>query len=177
MLLLNRAAAALSAEAGEESAAAMRLVVDAMQAIASSLMQPGNLRVSLNAENAEMLSDAQRSLDEAMGAALAEQSEDAATRHEGAQQRCLREAEEAFAPSLAAGTDKTYFPLPIQVHYNAHCVHTKVSLQDEHYAPLRLLGIVMQHAYLHKEVREKGGAYGSGPSIPKLAPWSASYHP
>ncbi|VVT44956.1 uncharacterized protein SAPINGB_P000590 [Magnusiomyces paraingens] len=59
--------------------------------------------------------------------------------------------------------DKTYFNLPFQVSY------VGVALKGVEYthkdgAALQILSNLLTHKYLHKEIREKGGAYGGGAS-------------
>jgi Zn-dependent M16 (insulinase) family peptidase len=59
-------------------------------------------------------------------------------------------------------TDKwTYFALPIQVNHSALCIPT-IPYTHEDSPKLRVLGSLMSSCYLHREIREKGGAYGSG---------------
>lgn len=53
--------------------------------------------------------------------------------------------------------------MPSQTNYVVRTVKT-VPFTHAHAAPLVLLGQVLSLGYLHKEVREKGGAYGGGAS-------------
>jgi Zn-dependent M16 (insulinase) family peptidase len=55
----------------------------------------------------------------------------------------------------------SYFALPIQVNYAAQCFAAP-TYTDPNSAPLRVLAQVMQANVVHREVREKGGAYGGG---------------
>ena len=54
-----------------------------------------------------------------------------------------------------------YFGLQSQVHYVTR-VYRAVPYTHEDYTKLDLLSLVMGPNFLHKEIREKGGAYGSG---------------
>lgn len=54
-----------------------------------------------------------------------------------------------------------YFGLQSQVHYVTRA-YRAVPYSHEDYTKLDLLGLVMGPNFLHKEIREKGGAYGSG---------------
>ena len=51
--------------------------------------------------------------------------------------------------------------MPSQTNYVVRTLKT-VPYTHAHAAPLLLLGQVLSLGYLHKEVREKGGAYGGG---------------
>eukprot|EP00475_Leptophrys_vorax_P010374 TRINITY_DN1697_c2_g1_i2.p1 TRINITY_DN1697_c2_g1~~TRINITY_DN1697_c2_g1_i2.p1 ORF type:complete len:541 (-),score=142.45 TRINITY_DN1697_c2_g1_i2:31-1653(-) len=56
-----------------------------------------------------------------------------------------------------------YVALPIQVNHAATAFQTVPFVHDD--APkLRVLGSLISTFYLHKEIREKGGAYGAGAS-------------
>ncbi|KAF2150134.1 hypothetical protein K461DRAFT_281394 [Myriangium duriaei CBS 260.36] len=56
---------------------------------------------------------------------------------------------------------KTLFPLPYQVSYSAASIKT-VPYTDPASAPLAILAQLLTHKHLHREIREKGGAYGGG---------------
>ncbi|KAK2188953.1 hypothetical protein NP493_119g07062 [Ridgeia piscesae] len=58
---------------------------------------------------------------------------------------------------------ETHFQLPFQVNYVARSVKT-VPFTHADFASLRILGRLMTAKYLHREIREKGGAYGGGAS-------------
>eukprot|EP00026_Physarum_polycephalum_P001705 Phypoly_transcript_01707.p1 GENE.Phypoly_transcript_01707~~Phypoly_transcript_01707.p1 ORF type:complete len:1041 (+),score=185.75 Phypoly_transcript_01707:70-3192(+) len=59
---------------------------------------------------------------------------------------------------------KTFFVLPSSVNYVAKCL-SAVPYSHEDSAKLQILLKVMSNCYLHTEIREKGGAYGSGASL------------
>ncbi|KAG8623607.1 hypothetical protein KVT40_008583 [Elsinoe batatas] len=56
---------------------------------------------------------------------------------------------------------KTLFPLPYQVSYSALSLPT-VPYTSALSAPLAILSQLLTHKHLHREIREKGGAYGGG---------------
>uniref|UniRef100_A0A8C9R8W5 Presequence protease, mitochondrial n=1 Tax=Scleropages formosus TaxID=113540 RepID=A0A8C9R8W5_SCLFO len=56
---------------------------------------------------------------------------------------------------------KTYFQMPFPVYYVGQCVRT-VPYSHQDHASLCVLAQMMTAKFLHKEIREKGGAYGGG---------------
>jgi Zn-dependent M16 (insulinase) family peptidase len=70
------------------------------------------------------------------------------------------------APELPARdpADALYISTPATVNFVAQAFPS-VEYDSPDAAPLRLLGNVLSHGFLHKEIREKGGAYGSGLSV------------
>lgn len=56
---------------------------------------------------------------------------------------------------------KTFFPLPYQVYYSAMALATVPYIHGDS-APLQVLSQLLTHKHLHREIREKGGAYGGG---------------
>ena len=71
-------------------------------------------------------------------------------------------------PTLAGSLDafeaspsKAFISVPTQTNYCAASFNT-VPYTHEDSAPLFLLGQAMSTSFLHKEIREKGGAYGGG---------------
>lgn len=59
---------------------------------------------------------------------------------------------------------KTHFVLPFPVNYIGECVRT-VPYTATDYASLRILARLMTSKFLHREIREKGGAYGGGAKL------------
>lgn len=57
----------------------------------------------------------------------------------------------------------TFFPLPATVNYVAKCVPS-VGVFHADSPALQVLAKIMSQSFLHKEIREKGGAYGGGAS-------------
>ncbi|KAI4716863.1 hypothetical protein E4T48_06905 [Aureobasidium sp. EXF-10727] len=58
-------------------------------------------------------------------------------------------------------TAKSFFPLPYQVYYSGLALPT-VPYTDASGAPLAVLAQLLTHKHLHREIRERGGAYGGG---------------
>ncbi|KAK2536502.1 Pitrm1 [Columba guinea] len=59
---------------------------------------------------------------------------------------------------------KTHFVLPFPVNYVGECIRT-VPYTAADYASLRILAQLMTAKFLHREIREKGGAYGGGAKL------------
>uniref|UniRef100_A0A663M393 Presequence protease, mitochondrial n=1 Tax=Athene cunicularia TaxID=194338 RepID=A0A663M393_ATHCN len=59
---------------------------------------------------------------------------------------------------------KTHFVLPFPVNYVGECIRT-VPYMAADYASLRILARLMTAKFLHREIREKGGAYGGGAKL------------
>ena len=62
-----------------------------------------------------------------------------------------------FAPDYK----KTFFPLPFQVNFSAKVLRG-VPYTHPDGASLQVLSSLMTNHYLHREIREKNGAYGGG---------------
>ncbi|AEO62579.1 13f8e2b5-6354-4679-8274-1f6406e1ffac [Thermothielavioides terrestris] len=76
----------------------------------------------------------------------------------------LRPGDAKFPPRRTeqfARNIKSFYPLPYQVYYGALALPT-VSYTSPDGAPLQILASLLTHKHLHHEIREKGGAYGSG---------------
>lgn len=56
---------------------------------------------------------------------------------------------------------KSFFPLPYQVYYSGLSLPT-VPYNNASGAPLAILAQLLTHKHLHREIRERGGAYGGG---------------
>ncbi|KAG9523635.1 hypothetical protein KCU93_g6468, partial [Aureobasidium melanogenum] len=56
---------------------------------------------------------------------------------------------------------KSFYPLPYQVYYSGLALPT-VPYTDSSGAPLAVLAQLLTHKHLHREIRERGGAYGGG---------------
>lgn len=63
--------------------------------------------------------------------------------------------------SSITNNTKTLFPLPYQVSYSSLSLPT-VPYTSALSAPLAILAQLLTHKHLHREIREKGGAYGGG---------------
>lgn len=62
----------------------------------------------------------------------------------------------------------TLINFPFQVHYASECLRG-VSYTHNDGAPLQILSNLLTFKYLHREIREKGGAYGGGASYDALS--------
>ncbi|EXJ96416.1 hypothetical protein A1O1_01542 [Capronia coronata CBS 617.96] len=89
--------------------------------------------------------------------------------------KSLPQGHVGLASSAAADTvpgsflsRRAFFDLPFQVSYTGTCLQTApFSSPDK--APLRVLGQLLVHNFLHPEVREKGGAYGASASASPIS--------
>ncbi|ESN95019.1 hypothetical protein HELRODRAFT_193706 [Helobdella robusta] len=66
-------------------------------------------------------------------------------------------SESSFRPSYS----RTHLEFPFQVNFIGKSFLT-VPFAHPHYVPLQVLAKILSSKYLHREVREKGGAYGGG---------------
>ena len=66
----------------------------------------------------------------------------------------------SFTPTLER---RTFFALPIQVNHASLVIPTLPHVHP-HTAPLTVASKLLSSVFLHKEIREKGGAYGGGSS-------------
>ncbi|KAK5943030.1 Mitochondrial presequence protease [Knufia obscura] len=62
----------------------------------------------------------------------------------------------------------TFFNLAFQVSYTGTCLQTAPYASPDK-APLKILGQLLTHNFLHPEVREKGGAYGASGSASPIS--------
>eukprot|EP01128_Nolandella_sp_AFSM9_P002101 TRINITY_DN1248_c0_g1_i1.p1 TRINITY_DN1248_c0_g1~~TRINITY_DN1248_c0_g1_i1.p1 ORF type:complete len:737 (+),score=104.84 TRINITY_DN1248_c0_g1_i1:919-3129(+) len=58
-------------------------------------------------------------------------------------------------------TPNSYIGVPVDTHHSAMVLNS-AAYTDPHYPPAVVLGNILRNAYLHREIREKGGAYGGG---------------
>lgn len=63
---------------------------------------------------------------------------------------------------------KSHFLLPFQVSYVGASFASGEPYMSKESAALQLLANILTHRYLHKEIREKGGAYGGGATYSAL---------
>jgi len=73
----------------------------------------------------------------------------------------------AVNASNTSATAKTFFAVPSQTNYVVRAVRT-VPYTHPNSAPLFLLAQALSTCYLHREIREKGGAYGGGAAASPL---------
>uniref|UniRef100_UPI00398ED8F7 presequence protease, mitochondrial isoform X1 n=3 Tax=Pristiophorus japonicus TaxID=55135 RepID=UPI00398ED8F7 len=67
-------------------------------------------------------------------------------------------------PTFKACQMKTHFQLPFPVNYVSECIRT-VPYMNPDFTSLRVLARLLTAKYLHREIREKGGAYGGGATL------------
>ena len=65
------------------------------------------------------------------------------------------------------GTYSTLIDFPFQVHYTSSCL-SGISYTHKDGAPLQVLANMLTFKHLHREIREKGGAYGGGATYSAL---------
>ncbi|ORY02652.1 hypothetical protein K493DRAFT_405243 [Basidiobolus meristosporus CBS 931.73] len=119
-------------------------VVEKLKAIQSFVFNKSSLRVAVNATE-EALANNQKYLKPFLNG-LASNSPTAAS-----------ETASTFSPEYR----KSFIPLPFSTNFAAKCLKT-VPYTHEDSAKLTILGNLMTHRYLHREIREKNGAYGGG---------------
>ena len=127
-------------------------VSDALTRLSKHLLDPSRTKFAINAEK-ESFPAAQTRLDSLLS------KFDAPSRPLVAS--LPHERLEADVLSRWDEKKNVYFGLQSQVHYVTR-VYRAVPYNHEDYTKLDLLGLVMGPNFLHKEIREKGGAYGSG---------------
>ncbi|KAH9258507.1 hypothetical protein BASA81_003009 [Batrachochytrium salamandrivorans] len=71
----------------------------------------------------------------------------------------------ASSLSLTPSPRASYLALPVPVHYCHAVVQTPVRFGHEDDAAMLVLSRLASYDFLHQQVREKGGAYGSGCSL------------
>ncbi|XP_078722291.1 presequence protease, mitochondrial [Lampetra fluviatilis] len=67
-------------------------------------------------------------------------------------------------PAFRPREMKTHFQMPFPVNFVTQCVRA-VPFTHRDFASLRVLARLMSAKFLHREIREKGGAYGGGATI------------
>lgn len=123
------------------------VLLDKMRQIAEALFDESLLRLSLTGRGNQLAvaSDNARMLVDEL------QSEQKST-----DKACATEAHFVSKEGV-----HTYHEMPFDVHY-AGVAFPSVAYTHDDYAPLRVLARLLTFKNLHKEVREKGGAYGGG---------------
>ncbi|KAL8565467.1 hypothetical protein ACOMHN_049444 [Nucella lapillus] len=120
-------------------------VVQQLQQIASLVLNKNNIRVSVNA-TPEAMSEALQHV-ESFIHSLPGQPQGTPIFTEG--------------KALGGSSSCTHFELPFSVNYVGQSVPT-VPFTHPDRPVLTVLGALMSRKFLHREIREKGGAYGSG---------------
>eukprot|EP00698_Gefionella_okellyi_P010423 TRINITY_DN2702_c0_g1_i3.p1 TRINITY_DN2702_c0_g1~~TRINITY_DN2702_c0_g1_i3.p1 ORF type:complete len:935 (+),score=217.45 TRINITY_DN2702_c0_g1_i3:3-2807(+) len=72
-----------------------------------------------------------------------------------------REREPVELPQISERKGR-FVQLPAQVNFVSRVIDTHLPFTNEDTARLTVLGKVMSNGFLHREIREKGGAYGGG---------------
>lgn len=125
-----------------------------LQEIAQLAFVPENLRLSVVTED-KLRADVAAALETHLVAPLEAIASNRATTPSS-----LLSSSTAFiAPSPAAPT--SYFGFPISVNFNVRTLPS-VSFAHADHVPLTVLAQMMSSCFLHQQVREQGGAYGSG---------------
>ncbi|KAI9919390.1 hypothetical protein PsorP6_017332 [Peronosclerospora sorghi] len=122
----------------------LRDVAQLLQDIARIVFSPANRRVSLVTED-KLRSQFLQPLARSSSSSMADHAS-----------RTLFEEEFAL-PSLST---KNYFAFPLSVSFVVE-TQPSVSFTHEDHVPLTVLAQIMSSCYLHEQVREQGGAYGS----------------
>ncbi|OWA49973.1 Presequence protease, mitochondrial [Hypsibius exemplaris] len=121
--------------------------LDKMRAIANHLLSNGRMRCSLNSTGATM-NGALNELGEFLSG-IASSTED---------QHLVTDS--LFFPKSL----KTHLTFPFAVNYSSRCLPGPAFVEPA-YASSRLLAKILSGKFLHREIREKGGAYGGGAKI------------
>ncbi|XP_070570362.1 presequence protease, mitochondrial-like isoform X2 [Ptychodera flava] len=127
-------------------------VINNLKMIAHILFNRKNFRCALNT-TAEGLDPAVSSLEKFLQTVAAPSKADPASHVK------MIEVSD-FKPS----SRRIHFPLPFPVNYMGQCLPT-VPYSHRDCASLRVLSKLMTSKFLHREIREKGGAYGGGASM------------
>uniref|UniRef100_A0AAZ3RNE3 Presequence protease, mitochondrial n=1 Tax=Oncorhynchus tshawytscha TaxID=74940 RepID=A0AAZ3RNE3_ONCTS len=128
-------------------------VLRTLPRIKRHILNPLNMRCAVNSTPQKM-SDAAGQLDNFM-------SNVASNKKDRKPVLCLITPQE---PNFKPCQMKTFFPMPFPINFVSECIRT-VPFTHEDYASLNILSRVMTAKYLHREIREKGGAYGGGARV------------
>lgn len=129
----------------ETDESAVITIVEKLQKIGQFLLNKNNIRFAINSTSEQMSSNQNKVEKFIEGIPGDIKSTEKYTQHG------------YFEPELV----KTQFELPFSVNYMSKAVET-VPYTHEDFPILRVLSRMMSAKYLHREIREKGGAYGSG---------------
>ncbi|KAF4044563.1 Peptidase M16C associated [Phytophthora infestans] len=131
----------------------LRRIAHVLQDIARVVFSPENMRISVVTED-KLRSQVEQSLKSKLLQPLAASSSlpDLAS--------LTLSQEELKFPIVSP---KNYFAFPVSVNFVVE-TQPSVSFAHEDHVPLTVLAQIMSSCYLHQQVREQGGAYGSGVS-------------
>ncbi|XP_064646562.1 presequence protease, mitochondrial-like isoform X1 [Lineus longissimus] len=127
-------------------------VVKSMQLIAEHVMNSNNIRCAVNA-SPESMSDVTKHTEDFL------RSLPGKPHLSGLFMRDVTN----FEPTPS----RVHFECPFQVNFMGKAVRT-VPYVHEDYASLRVLARLLTAKYLHREIREKGGAYGGGATAARM---------
>jgi presequence protease len=129
----------------------LREIATILQSMARAVFTADNLRLSVVTEDA-LRSDVEAKLEQHLLHPLAS----------GAGAYELPTLDGHALPSLSP-SPKTFYGLPISVNFVVETLPSVAFAHPDH-VPLSVLAQIMSSCFLHQQVREKGGAYGSGVS-------------
>ncbi|KAL4157450.1 hypothetical protein PRNP1_006473 [Phytophthora ramorum] len=131
----------------------LRQIAQVLQDIARVVFSPANLRLSVVTED-KLRSQVEQSLKAKLLEPLAGSSSMPDI------ESLALTSEELKLPTVSP---KNYFAFPVSVNFVVE-TQPSVSFAHEDHVPLTVLSQIMSSCYLHQQVREQGGAYGSGVS-------------
>ncbi|KAH7463621.1 hypothetical protein PRIC2_006265 [Phytophthora ramorum] len=131
----------------------LRQIAQVLQDIARVVFSPANLRLSVVTED-KLRSQVEQSLKSKLLEPLAGSSSMPDI------ESLALTSEELKLPTVSP---KNYFAFPVSVNFVVE-TQPSVSFAHEDHVPLTVLSQIMSSCYLHQQVREQGGAYGSGVS-------------
>uniref|UniRef100_A0A8C7LAP9 Pitrilysin metalloproteinase 1 n=1 Tax=Oncorhynchus kisutch TaxID=8019 RepID=A0A8C7LAP9_ONCKI len=146
-------------------------VLRTLPRIKRHILNPLNMRCAVNSTPQKM-SDAAGQLDNFMSNVASNKKDRKPVRSDITERLLDPLAAPGSGPSRKLITEpnfkpcqmKTFFPMPFPINFVSECIRT-VPFTHEDYASLNILSRVMTAKYLHREIREKGGAYGGGARV------------
>jgi len=143
--------------------AALAAVPIALEAIATHLFSPDSSKLM----RCRVAGEGERfpEVEALLGAWLAPQTP---SLDQGNVGKFSKAVAEATGPKAGGAGNNTFFAVPSQTNYVARSVRT-VPYTHVDAAPLFILGQVLSTCFLHREIREKGGAYGGGAAASPLS--------
>uniref|UniRef100_A0A8C7WKP7 Pitrilysin metalloproteinase 1 n=1 Tax=Oncorhynchus mykiss TaxID=8022 RepID=A0A8C7WKP7_ONCMY len=134
-------------------------VLRTLPRIKRHILNPLNMRCAVNSTPQKM-SDAAGQLDNFMSNVASNKKDRKPVRSDITEGGPDPRSEPNFKPCQM----KTFFPMPFPINFVSECIRT-VPFTHEDYASLNILSRMMTAKYLHREIREKGGAYGGGARV------------
>ncbi|CAH8628955.1 unnamed protein product [Heterobilharzia americana] len=137
-------------EENEDKGGVLLRITELMKSIWHHIASPERLKFSLHGE-ADGLSSGLKHLDKFLGDLPKTSGKSDISSGEDT-------VNQDVFPSLS---QNAYFAMPYAVHYAAKAIEAP-GYDSEDYASYRILAHLLSFKYLHREIREKGGAYGGG---------------